>query len=113
MTTENNAQPKTFAEDLHSWLQTNGMSETQTEAVLAKMLAGESENAAKLPLDRVMKGYPEALTYLLRRICAKYALTYIDENCPAAWFRPCFLPQEEQLELLEEFRKEDAVQAAS
>lgn len=85
---------------LAAWLIKNGMFPRQAAGTLELMVLGEANNAVSSRWLDPASDYPTALIDILHATCKIYALRYCDEQCPEAWFRPVFLPAEEQAEFL-------------
>lgn len=94
----------TFLSKLRSDLQSNGMFENQALEVLDRMIKAEHEAKGSMASrwNDDVEGYPEGVYTVLWLTCKHYALQYIDDVCPAAWFRPCFLPPAEQEAFIKE-----------
>jgi len=84
-----------FINKLRTRLISNGLSDYQAGQILISFVEGESGNSMSSRLHDSAEDYPEGLFNVLWALCLPYALAYIDSNCPKAWFRPVFLPQEQ------------------
>ena len=93
---------KTFITELKAKLEQNGMFESQAQAVIDLMLEGEKDSPMNNRWNESPDGYPGMLFNIIWETCRTYALKYIDEKCPLAWFRPCFLPHDQQQEFLKQ-----------
>lgn len=89
-----------FIKQLKVHLERNGMSITQAQAVIERMVSGEADSSMPTRWQEDTGDYPPMLYNLIWGICKTYALKYIDSECPMAWFRPCYLPEAEQREFL-------------
>ncbi len=68
-----------------------GMHEDRCGAVIELVKTETSKSMGKHWEDAA-DGYPDCLLSALWLVAKHYALEYIDENCPEAWFRPMFEP---------------------
>jgi hypothetical protein len=85
-----------FLEKIEFELQQNGMPETMAKAVLEAYKAGEAKTHLATRWHEDVSNYPELLWNLVWVCVKNYALKYIDDHAPKAWFRIVFAPQEEQ-----------------
>ncbi len=98
---------KTFLSELQARLEQNGMFESQAKAVIQLMLEDEVSSIMGQRWTENPDHYPPSLVDMLWVSCSRYALRYIDQHCPQAWFRPCFLPPSEQAAFLAKTKGED------
>ena len=90
---------------MRNFLIENGMFESQADEVIDIATSHSAlESMSSRFLDDV-SGYPEVMSTLCLVSIKAVALVYIDEKCPAAWFRPMFLSTEEQKETMPEVFK--------
>jgi hypothetical protein len=83
----------TFENFTRNYLFERGMIDPQIQFVI-EMAKTDSDNI----FDGTMVGrwndnmgdYPEVTTLMFPLLINVFALKYIDDNCPKAWFRPCF-----------------------
>lgn len=74
----------------------NGMFEEDAKKVLASVKAEADDNATEAvhwsdqvgEVHGVLKGYPPQFIAVLAGIVTTYALKWVDENYPKAWYRP-------------------------
>ena len=92
----------TFLRKLANDLEHNGMFPRQVVDVMAAFFAGEEHSGMAGRWLEDPDSYPEIIYHLQWRILCTYALKYIDEHAPKAWFRPVFLPPDEQEAWLKE-----------
>lgn len=78
------------------------MLSNQVEDVMTNFIKGEEDSSMASRWLEDPESYPEILYHLQWRILCTYALKYIDEHAPKAWFRPVFLPPDEQEAWLKE-----------
>ena len=95
-----------FIEKLQQELQANGMFESQAQAVVESLKIGEAESAMASIWNRQVDGYPPTIWNIFWRTACVYALKYIDAHAPKAWFRPVFLPADEQETFLQQLKQE-------
>lgn len=98
---------ETFYNKMLNLLMKNGMFQSQANEVM-KMVCSSNEFAemATRWTDRA-SDYPENLQHLIWSMIRRVALTYIERECPLAWFRPMFLPTDEFEKFLEENNYEE------
>lgn len=93
---------KTFITELKALLEQNGMFESQSQDVIDLMLEGEKDSPMNSRWNKNPEDYPSSIRNIIWETCKHYALVYIDEKHPKAWFRPCFLPHDQQREFLKQ-----------
>ena len=92
----------TFLYKLFNALLKHGMLKVQAYAVMDLFINGEKDSSmAQRWLDDP-EGYPEVIYNLQWRLLTTYALKYVDEYAPKAWYRPVFLSPAEQEKWLAE-----------
>ena len=79
------------------------MNDTQAKGCIDLYIEKRKEEAAKIPLDK--RVYEEALQRLFYVVLKPYALEYIEQTCPGAWFKPMLLPQNELNKFIEDTKK--------
>lgn len=80
----------TIREVLVKQLKDNGMFDNQANEVIDGYAAGPFGESMRGRWDEDTTGYPEQLLGVLWLGVRAEALAWIDENCPAAWFKPMF-----------------------
>lgn len=86
----------TFLNSLYGDLLKNGMFDHQATPIMEAFIADQRGSGMGSRFFDDPSGYPPVLYQLQWRLLCTYALAYIDEECPKAWFRPVFLPPNEQ-----------------
>lgn len=80
----------TFYEYCIEYLRKNRMWEKQASAVMGRVVSA-TENSSLVELwDSDIDGDPLETRAALMAMLNRYALEWIDENLPPAWFRPMF-----------------------
>lgn len=92
----------TFLYKLFNALLEHGMMEVQAYAVMEMFLDGEKDSAMSQRWLDDPEGYPDVIYNLQWRLLTTYALKYVDEYTPKAWYRPVFLSPAEQEKWLAE-----------
>lgn len=90
----------TFLAKLADDLEVHGMLPNQVEDVMSIFVEGERDSSMSSRWMDDPEGYPPILYQLTWEMLRIYALKYIDEFAPKAWFRPVFLPPVERDEWL-------------
>lgn len=103
----------TFKQFAEQFLTDNGMFDNQVADVMKRLMESEAADPMRGRWDQAMSGYPAIMKNVLVLNVKAEALKYIDENCPEAWFRPCFLPADQQKAFMEETSAKQPVQAES
>lgn len=92
---------KSFITWLHGELEQNGLNADQIDDIF-KLINDDAEFMPEFigrwhePTD----AYPPMMKVLVWHSVKILVLKYINDNCPQAWFRPMFLPLEEQEEFM-------------
>lgn len=89
-----------FIEKLERDLEANGMFPDQVQAVMVLFMEDNNKTSMGQRVYEDVNNYPEMIYNILWLTCKTFALKYIDETCPKAWFRAAFLPPNEQDEYL-------------
>lgn len=92
----------TFLRKLAKDLEHNGMMPRQVADVMDTFFTGEENTSMAERWLEDPESYPPIVYQLQWRILCTYALKYIDERAPKAWFRPVFLSPSEQEKWLAE-----------
>lgn len=103
----------TFNEEMTTYLTDHGMFDSQARLVMEMVKDHELFKEMRGRLNEETTDYPTAIKSMCFMYLRVVALEYIDKNCPAAWFRPVFLPEEEQRKVIPEaFQKERSTSAS-
>lgn len=92
----------TFIGKLFEDLQENGMMPMQADEVMQSFMHDQRDSGMRGRWYDDPTGYPPVLYNLQWGLVCTYALKYIDEQCPKAWFRPVFLPPSAQAQWMRE-----------
>jgi hypothetical protein len=94
----------TFLYKLFNDLLEYGFFEGQAYEVMDSFIEGEyvQQSAMCQRWCEDPSSYPDMIYHLQWRLLQTYALQYIDNHTPNAWFRPCFLAPDAQEKWLEE-----------
>ena len=84
-------------ETIKKMLFERGMFEDQCNQVIARMKANPANEAMSGRWHDKPEDYPEIIMSLAWLSASREALAFIDETCPQAWFRGCFVPANEQV----------------
>ena len=89
-------QFETIRERLQRQLQANGMFPQDAEEVMATLIAQGEDGVPGMAYrwDDSPEGYPPMFLAVLWVPVSAAALAWIDANCPKAWYRPMFAPEE-------------------
>ena len=92
---------QTVKEKCLEMLTNNGMFDSQAQAVFESAKPLIEVDGYRMTWDRPSDEYPLEMYAVINLILKREALSYIDQNCPRAWFRPMFCddPQAEILRL--------------
>lgn len=93
-----------FIETFKEQLESNGMSEADAYAVIQRMVDADATSPTKVAhrLVEDVGNYSVEFYNILWCILKTYALAYIDEKQPRAWYRPVFLPPVEVSKWMQE-----------
>ena len=92
----------TFNEIMKKFLVDNGMFDEQVSAVMDSATTHEMFSELKGRTHEDESSYPPIMRHICVISIKVVALEYIDEHCPKAWFRPCFLSLAEQKKAIPE-----------
>jgi hypothetical protein len=92
----------TVREDLERRLKDIGMNDIQAKGCV-DLYVEEWGHETKIPLNGL--AYEDALQRLFFMVLKPYALKYIEQTCPGAWFKPMLLPEEELNKFIEDTKK--------
>lgn len=84
----------TFRQKAIELLYSNGMFREDAEKVVQNVIAHPSNEAMQGRWDDDIAGYPPQMLNVLWFTVKSFAVEWIDENCPQAWFRPLFAGEE-------------------
>lgn len=87
----------TFRDKAKEILKARGMSENQAEAVMERVEAAPENDVMRGRWNDHVEGYPPQMFNVLGYTVRRHALEYIEENCPAAWFKSMFEEQREKV----------------
>lgn len=80
----------TFKDFAIEFLTSNGMFDDQASAVFEIVKTDPANEAMRDRWNDDVSEYPAMMQTLTRMSAKRAALSYIDEHCPQAWFRPMF-----------------------
>jgi hypothetical protein len=78
----------TIEKYLLEYLIASGMFEIQAKQVIELARAGSPYMTGRW--NDIVKGYPDIFMGTMKVVINRYALEWIDNNLPAAWYRPMF-----------------------
>ena len=82
---------KTIEDRGIDYLITKGMSMNQAKAVMTMVVQAKENDVMKDRWDEPAYAYPSSILNLMFISCNRYALQYINDNIPQAWFKPMFM----------------------
>lgn len=82
----------TTKQRLHAMLTDRGMFDSQADKVLADFIPAmnKESNEYNITWDRPADEYPDIMYSLWFQQLKVYALNWLNENAPEAWFKPMF-----------------------
>lgn len=80
----------TFIEKFKKMLTERGMFESQAEKVMARVVTDKATESMEGRWNDDADGYPPQMIAILWMSVRRNAVEFIDDHCPAAWFRPVF-----------------------
>lgn len=90
----------TFYQLIEQMMRDNGMFEEQIKECMPMMDTHEALSEMRGRMHEDQSAYPPMMTNLTLLNAKMVVLAYIDEHCPEAWFRPCFLQPHEQKQFM-------------
>jgi hypothetical protein len=92
----------TFYQLIEKMMADNGMFDTQIKECMPRMDEHEALELMRGRMSEDQSAYPAPMANMILMNAKIVILEYIDEKCPEAWFRPCFLPQDQQQQFMKD-----------
>lgn len=89
---------------LKAYLTERGMSDEQAESVMKDFVPAMNREAGEYHItwDRPASEYPDIMFSLWIKQLQVYALNWLNENKPQAWFKPMFMNAKDREDLLKQ-----------
>jgi len=78
----------TFEQRMHQELKTYGLNDKESHLVMEEAMA--EDNSLKGRWREGLDAYPPIMVVVMWQYVKAHALSYCDEHCPNAWFKPVF-----------------------
>jgi len=84
----------TFEQYIRKQLDEAALFPEDVEAVIKRIKDAPENKVMENLWHRDLEGYPATMQKLAEVTMKRHALLWIEETCPDAWFKVCFLPEE-------------------